>query len=268
MKLPQDISSSGFRYIRKWPGIFALTIFLSLISSLSIAQLNSTASNRDSSKSISLSSFDSLVDRSIILLKSKELSEIADSDQITIMMCLNTIIFSIKKPAFDDRFTGDRYQGLIKISGKTDYLRNITKVYSDWIPNRGMGFYFPKLRMEVYGTPLPYAIFDVRYFEEGSVKLFDSTTGNIFVLDTKHVCISAFDKNGTILWKTDPHKDGNLANYRVANPKIVNFELGWTHECSWCGIPGNSRVIWIEYDNSQIGFLDLSSGKFHFCGQS
>jgi hypothetical protein len=35
----------------------------------------------------------------------------------------------------------------------------------------GMGFYFPKLKMEVYGTPRAYAMFNVRYFEEGYVKL-------------------------------------------------------------------------------------------------
>jgi hypothetical protein len=44
---------------------------------------------------------------------------------------------------------------------KVNYERDIVKVYTKWIPNKGMGFYFPQLKMELYGTPMPYAIFEV-----------------------------------------------------------------------------------------------------------
>ncbi|SFD24031.1 hypothetical protein SAMN05518672_1011206 [Chitinophaga sp. CF118] len=41
------------------------------------------------------------------------------------------------------------------------YTKDIITVYKEWIPNRGMGFYFPKLQMELYGTPMLYAIYNV-----------------------------------------------------------------------------------------------------------
>jgi hypothetical protein len=226
-----------------------------LVTTHSIAQTNPAEFNPDSSKSISASSFDSLVSNSILLLKTKKLSEISDSDQVNIMMCLNTVIFTISKPSFRNRFTDGKYQSLVRLSEEKDYSRNIIKIYPKWIANRGMGFYFPKLKMEVYGTPRAYAMFNVRYLEKGHVKLIDSISGNVFLLDTTHITISAFAKNGTIVWKTDPWKDSNLAIYRTARPVIVYFALGRTDECSWCKTPIDARVLWIEYDNGQIGFL-------------
>jgi hypothetical protein len=268
MKLIHYTSKSGIRYIGTRPKVIAFTTCLSLLTSFGNAQPNSAGFDPNLCRSISVSSFDSLVSRSIVLLKTMDLSQICDSDQIAIMRCLNTIIFIIKKPAFEKRFNDDKYQSLVRISEEKDYSRNIIKVYPKWIPNRGMGFYFPKLKMEVYGMPMPYAMFNVRYFEAGPVKLIDSSSGDILVLDANHITIGAFSKTGTPLWKTDPRINGEIAPYRIANPVIVYFALGWTHECSWCRIPGDAKVLWIEYDNSQIGFLDLKSGKFRFCGQS
>ena len=255
-------------YIGTWFTAMTLITCFGLVTTHGIAQTNSAGFNPDSSKSISVSSFDSLVSNSIVLLKTKDLSEISDSGHVNIMMCLNTIIFTKRKPSFRNRFTDDKYQRLVRLSEEKGYSRNIIKIYPKWIPNRGMGFYFPKLKMEVYGTPRAYAMFDVRYFEEGYVKLIDSISGIIFLLDTTHITISAFDKNGTIVWKTDPWKHSNLAIYRTTRPVIAYFALGRTDECSWCKIPIDASVLWIEYDNSQIGFLDLKSGKFQFCGQS
>jgi hypothetical protein len=106
----------------------------------------------DSYKSITLTAFDEIVNHSIELLQTKKLSEIADHDHINIMMALNTI--------FMRDFLGGHYKQL-KVLADKKYVREITKVYKEWIPNRGMGFYFPKLKMELYGTPSLYAIFNV-----------------------------------------------------------------------------------------------------------
>ena len=110
--------------------------------------------NRDSSRSISKKDFDSLVDESTKLLESKNLDEISDTQHINIMLCLNTI--------FMRDFENGRYEKLESVSEQKEYTKNITKRFPEWIPNRGMGFYFPKLPMELYGTPMLYAIFDVK----------------------------------------------------------------------------------------------------------
>lgn len=109
--------------------------------------------NRDSSQMISKKGFDSLVDQSITLFENKTLEDISDEEHIEIMLCLNTI--------FMRDFENGRYEKLELVVSKKEYIKNITKRYPEWIPNRGMGFYFPKLQMELYGTPSPYAIFDV-----------------------------------------------------------------------------------------------------------
>jgi hypothetical protein len=43
-----------------------------------------------------------------------------------------------------------------------------------------------------------------------SVTLVDSSSGNYFVLDSAHITVSAYDRNGKILWKTNPWKDNHL----------------------------------------------------------
>ena len=60
------------------------------------------------------------------------------------------------------RFEGGKYEQLTLIFGQTKYIDKLTKVYPEWTLNRGMGFYFPKLKMELYGTPDVYAIFNVK----------------------------------------------------------------------------------------------------------
>jgi hypothetical protein len=117
--------------------------------------------NRDSSKTIKLIEFNHRVDRATELLRTKELSAISDSDHINIMMCLNTIFMIHKKYSIEQVFIGGRYRELETVERKVNYGKDIVKVYPNWIPNRGMGYYFPKLKMELYGTPYRYAIFNV-----------------------------------------------------------------------------------------------------------
>jgi hypothetical protein len=110
--------------------------------------------NRDSSTSITLADFDKQIDDCISLLQAKQLKDISDEQHIQIMICLNTI--------FMRDFKGGHYGQLEKIANHKNYTKDIINVYKEWIPNRGMGFYFPKLQMELYGTPMLYAIYNVR----------------------------------------------------------------------------------------------------------
>jgi hypothetical protein len=117
--------------------------------------------NRDSQRVISRPQFDQLVDTSTTLFNGHKLSEIPDSGHITIMMCLNPI-FMAHDSAFKKKFIGGRYENLEKMAAQKNYVRNIVKVYPKWVPNRGMGFYFPALQMELYGKPSLYACFYVK----------------------------------------------------------------------------------------------------------
>ena len=120
----------------------------------SSAQDHITGSNDDSVyRSMTKIQFDKLVDSCIIILKTKSLKKISDQQHIDIMMCLNTIFMTHDKNTFERRFKGGRYDGLEGMSVTVDYTENIIKIYPDWVPDRGMGFYFLKLKMELYGTP-------------------------------------------------------------------------------------------------------------------
>ncbi|EHQ27645.1 hypothetical protein [Mucilaginibacter paludis] len=146
--------------IRKYVVLYLIwTGFLQF--SKSFGQDADKSFNRDSSKTISLIEFNHRVDRAAELLKTKKLAAIADSDHINIMMCLNTIFMVRKKHSMEKAFTGGRYMKLEIIDLKVNYEKDIIKVYPKYTWNRGMGYYFPELKMELYGTPMPYAIFNV-----------------------------------------------------------------------------------------------------------
>jgi hypothetical protein len=117
-------------------------------------QTVNTKFNADSSRVISIEMFNNLIDTCIILLQKQELISIPDSGHIKIMMCFNTV--------FVRHFKDGRYQKLLDLINERNYEKEIIKVYPEWIPNRGLGFYFPKLKMEFAGTPRRYAIYDVR----------------------------------------------------------------------------------------------------------
>jgi hypothetical protein len=91
--------------------------------------------------------------------------------------------------------------------------------------------------------------------------LTDRATCTKYYLDTSRIYIFAVDSTGKILWKTDPWKDNKLEEYRVNRPTIIYFALDSNK------FTGFKKVIWITYNSSQFGFLDLLTGKFTFQGQ-
>ncbi len=132
-----------------------------LISHAGLGQSTAPKVELDSPRKISKSRFDKLVDSCISQLETKRLVEIPDSMHVNIMMCLNTIFMAHDKPNFTPTFTGGKYEKLEQLAEKIKYGHELTKIHTDWIPNRGMGYYYPKLKMELYGTPRMYAWFDV-----------------------------------------------------------------------------------------------------------
>jgi len=90
--------------------------------------------------------------------------------------------------------------------------------------------------------------------------LTDSIKGTSFVLDSTNIYITAYDKSGKQLWRTDPWKDNNLEAYRVQRPVIVHYSIVNSNRTN------NKEVIWIIYQNTQFGYLDKEDGKFTFLG--
>jgi hypothetical protein len=130
--------------------LLTLHLFASTICS---GQTPKSKFSTDSSKTISKTSFDKLVDNSLKLIQTKELSKITDKEHIDLIMCLNTI--------FVLKLSGGQYQTLETVAKEKEYSKNLTKIYPEWTPNKGMGLYIKKLKIELYGTPRPNSYYKV-----------------------------------------------------------------------------------------------------------
>jgi len=138
-----------------------MIILICLVDKICLAQQYYTKPENDVPQNITLRQFNIRVDRATRLLRTKKLSAISDNDHVNIMMCLNSIAFS----ELGNNKKGDinnRYKKLEAVAGRKKYAINIVKIYPDPVPNTGLGLYFPKLKMELYGIPAAYAIFDIR----------------------------------------------------------------------------------------------------------
>jgi hypothetical protein len=116
--------------------------------------------NQDSIAYISKSDFDSLVLYSIGRLKTKDIWQISDTDHIQIIKIKNTISMSDDNN-HNRRFVNGIYTDFESLIKEKNYGNEMSKIY-DWIPNRGMGFYFEKLQVELGGTPHFFSRFVVK----------------------------------------------------------------------------------------------------------
>lgn len=154
------ITSGGFQkcpdlvLVFNKEGYMTNKVTFASISTYDTVLLDKVPFNRDSSIRITLTAFDKKIESCIDLLKVKTIKEISEEQHIEIMMCLNTI--------FMRDFKGGHYEELRQLSEKKTYTTEIIKLYPKWTPNRGMGFYFPDLNIELYGTPSLYAIYNVQ----------------------------------------------------------------------------------------------------------
>jgi hypothetical protein len=99
--------------------------------------------------------FDRLVASNIVLLKQMPISDFTDRQQVELMRLSNTIGFH------HNRFHSGQYQQLEALLKQKDYYKKIIEVYPNWIPSRGMGFYFTQLKMELGGTPRSSSLYEV-----------------------------------------------------------------------------------------------------------
>jgi len=95
-----------------------------------------------------------------------------------------------------------------------------------------------------------------------SIKIIDPGTKNYYVLDAPHIYITAYDKNGKKLWKTDPYMDGQMGEYRTKRPIIVDFKFV-TESFSSTKV----ETISIVYDNTEFGYVNLNTGRYSSMGR-
>jgi hypothetical protein len=91
--------------------------------------------------------------------------------------------------------------------------------------------------------------------------LIDSVTKTRFILDTTQIYVEAIDKDGNLLWRTDPWKDSKSKSFKVLRPVIILFRIKNNV------LTGNKNAIVIYYNSSLEGYLDEKTGAFTFLGQ-
>lgn len=136
--------------------IFGLVCFL--YYSNGFGQASGESTNLNAVKIISTEEFQKKVEKSVEQLNSQEINTFADSINIEIIMCLNTIAFT-NDSLNHKRFSGGIYEQLVVLTSEKDYLKILMTKFPKNVPSRGLGIYFPELDIELYGTPHPYSYY-------------------------------------------------------------------------------------------------------------
>jgi hypothetical protein len=97
--------------------------------------------------------------------------------------------------------------------------------------------------------------------------LTDSVSHYSFTLDSSHIYVTAYDSLHKQLWKTDPYPDNKITPYRTKRPVIVNIFIGDSKLQIDSPDVKNRKVLWIQYSNTQFGYLELLTGKYDWMGQ-
>lgn len=137
----------------------SLVIILLISHSLS-AQRPRSIFDKDSAVIITHEEFDKILDSCIHFIQTKDMMKMSDREHTMVILCQNTIWFT-RNESNQRRFVGSKYEELNLVMENKKYYQKIVKVYKDWIPSRGMGHYFPKLNIELGGTPHGYPYYTV-----------------------------------------------------------------------------------------------------------
>jgi hypothetical protein len=104
--------------------------------------------------------------------------------------------------------------------------------------------------------------------------LIDKVNFTKYTLDTARVYIAAVDSSGRQLWKTNPREASRLEPYRTSKPIIWRFYFGNFSPDDYISkkekrkkkkngtLDKGIEVIWIVYNNTQLGFVDKRTGEF------
>ena len=112
--------------------------------------------NMDSMVVVTKQQFDSTIIDCTSLLTTHSNIQLKDEDHIKILRLINTISMSQ-----ETSFKSGIYSEFMKLVKEKDYEKDVS-IYYDWIPNRGMGFYFQKLQIELGGTPRIFSRYTIK----------------------------------------------------------------------------------------------------------
>ena len=104
---------------------------------------------------VSQQQFDSLIVSATSVLSNQPFIEIKDSDHVNIIRLINTLNFNMHSSS-----KKSHYKKFIKLLAEKDYEKQISNHYH-WTPNKGMGMYFPKLQVELGGTPNEKSVYTI-----------------------------------------------------------------------------------------------------------
>gem|GEM_PF-3672391 len=99
----------------------------------------------------------------------------------------------------------------------------------------------------------------------------DSTSGNVFIVESDRRHVDAVDKSGKLLWSREPFRENKLPPRRVARPQIeyigpVINTSGPSKGKEFTNELGE-RIVGIRYNSLQFGVLNMRNGNFTFWGQ-
>jgi hypothetical protein len=116
---------------------------LSVMSAL-MAQENRRMTSLDSSRTITLSQFNRLIDSCTFLLRTTPILKISDSGHIDIIKCSNTIEFAYDQLFREKRFKAARYQDFMRLLLSKKYLSKIREIYPVDKSSSIWGLLYPK----------------------------------------------------------------------------------------------------------------------------
>jgi hypothetical protein len=85
------------------------------------------------------------------LLSNKQIHVLTNEEQVKIIRLANS---GLMAPLRDiSLFQNNKYDMFLNMLDTKKFIETLIKLNPDWLHSRGMGYYFPKLRVEYYGTP-------------------------------------------------------------------------------------------------------------------
>lgn len=231
----------------------------------------------------------SLTDKELKIFDQTGMGETKDSLLFSKLLSPSDTLFQISKVSFDQ--LKDSYLNPCVANGSQFYV-SITKngkwkrVYLGNYYRQEVGNFISLVNMLV---PEKYKVWYDRNvleaescagYESGeAIQLFDSTSGSFLRLDSTHTTVSAIDKNGRILWKTDldsklwsndfffhgSKKDSVLRKENKINenrrPEVTYFMLSKESENPGCRSPDGSTTLGIGFERMSFVGLDVKNGK-------
>jgi hypothetical protein len=117
----------------------------------SLAPVSDSSINWDSTITITKKQFDSITLKCTNLFYGTNVNKFTGNEHSLILRLLNSGLMTPLKDT--SLFQTKAYAQFLKLVDSTKYINKLLKIYPDNLISRGMGYYFPELKVEYYGTP-------------------------------------------------------------------------------------------------------------------